>query len=191
MSWLSDIFGTTGIQNAAGVNTNMAQSNAGALTGAGQNTFAGITPTLNRWATGAAPGYGPANLSQMITGSTLATGAKTGAQAQDERLRALRTGNAAGINATSDMLNAGGARAAGSTLQDILSQNAMLKNKQQEMALGQLGKMGETQLQTGEGWGRQGAQDINAQLAGKQDTFNDLMGVLNYGAKVAGMIPGA
>ena len=185
MSFLSDLFGTTQITNSAKSGLNQALGNAGALTGAGQGTFAGIAPTLNREATGSAPGYGPQDLAQMINRAGTATAAKSGADAEDARLRAMRTGNTAAINASADVMNRNATTAAGGTLQDILAQNAALKQKQKQSAIGELGRMGTTQLGTGAEWGREVPADVQASLTSQQAPFEDLMKVIDEGQKIA------
>jgi hypothetical protein len=186
MSWLTDLFGTTASQQNANAASGQALGTSGMMTGQGMSLFGGINPTLQRFATGGAPGFGPTGLSQMLTGANLATAAKSGATAQQDKLNALRSGNPASINATADAANRGGSMAAGSTVQDILSKNAMLKQQQQQDALRQLGSEGSTMLGTGAEWGRQEAPDIKNQFDINQAPFEDLMKLVGAGTSVFG-----
>jgi hypothetical protein len=184
MSWLTDLFGTTSANQNANAATGQALGNSGMMTGQGMSIFGGINPTLNRMATGSAPGFGPMDLSQMLTGANLSTAARSGATAQEDKLAALKSGNLASINATADAANRGGSIAAGSTVQDILSKNAMLKQQQQQEALKTLSGEGSTLLGTGERWGAQEAPDVKAQLETAQAPFQDIMGVVGAGGNI-------
>lgn len=135
----------------------------GAQLGAtGAGILSGILPTLQRSATGNAPGFGAAGLSNMMTQAALATGAETGKSAEDARLRAMRTGNVAGAGAVEAAGAEGATRAYGGGLQDILAQNEKLKEMQRSQALGELGDIYKTDV--GEGVRAQSLvpSDINA-----------------------------
>jgi hypothetical protein len=187
MSWLTDLFGTTDANRNAKAASSQALGNSGMLTSQGMSTFAGINPTLQREATGAAPGFGPTDLSQMLTGANLSTAARSGAVAQEAKNRALQTGNPAAINATADAANRTGSIAAGTTVQDILSKNAMLKQQQQQEAQKILAGEGSTMLGTGEGWGRQEAGDIKTQADVANMPFENIMKWMQTGEKAASM----
>jgi hypothetical protein len=105
--------------------------------------------------------------------------------AQQDKLNALRSGNLASINATADAANRGGSMAAGNTVQDILSKNAMLKQQQQQEALRTLSGQGTGLLSTGAEWGRQEAPDVQAQLAVSQAPINDLFKTIQLGMQAA------
>jgi hypothetical protein len=154
--WLSSVLGTTSpaITNAAFANMNQTRALAGQYGQAAGDISARMMPTLNRWATGGAPGYGPMNLSQMQTRAQLSGGATAGRAAEDARLRAMRSGNFAGVNALTGAGTEGAARGVGSTVQDILAQNAELQSKQQQSAMGELGNL----------YG----EDVNAEMRAQQ-----------------------
>ena len=109
-----------------------AQQAAGRYGGEAAQTYGAVEPTLQSW-TQAPPGYGPMGLATMETGALRASAARTGATQEASRLRAMRTGNEAGLGALEASESEGGARAAGSAVEDILARNEMLK-QQQRMA---------------------------------------------------------
>jgi len=148
MSWLTSILGNPAAVQSAQGNLNAVMGAEG-LTPAGQGILSGILPTLQRQATGGAPGFGPTGLATMQNQALSGVAAKTGASAEEARLRALRSNNPASLNATGVAIAGEGARAAGGTLQDILAQNEMLKAKQQEAALRQTGEIGTSDINAG------------------------------------------
>src|SRR5579862_5782513 len=157
MGFFSSLIGSTNpaLTNASLGNVNNLAAATGTAAGAAGNELSTITPTLNRWATGGAPGLGPQNLAQKQTRAQLASNASSGSSAEEARLRALRTNNLAGLPAAQTAGAEGAARAAGSTTQDILAKNADLQQQQQQMALGKLaGLYGE---------------NINAEMKGYQE----------------------
>jgi hypothetical protein len=155
-----------------------------------------IVPRLESYAAGNTPGYGPFGLSEMETAAEQTGAGATGAAQERSRLRAMRTGNAAGLGAT-DVASAGeGARATGGALQSILANNAKLKESQQEMANRSLSGI------LGEDIGAQTAEaglvpeDIKTEMAATQSDpwagwmkqFGDVVGI---GGNVAKGILGA
>src|SRR5512146_3039128 len=125
-------------QAAADAARNQATQSAGQYGGTAQNTSGQLVPQLQQWTT-APPGYGPTGLAEMETRSVQAANAKAGAAQEASRLRAMRTGNEAGLGALEAAEARGGAQGAGSAVEDILAKNAMLKASQQEAAQRQLG----------------------------------------------------
>lgn len=92
-----------------------------------------LVPRLESWAVNP-PGYNPMDLAMMETGAGETAAANTGSAQQAMRLRAMRTGNVAGLGAGEAAAAGEGARASGSALQSILAKNAELKSRQQSEA---------------------------------------------------------
>lgn len=100
-----------------------------------------ITPQLESWAGGNAPGYGQGAVNQMTSAAQTAAGAASNQAKQSGLLRALRTGNAAGVAAgdVSAAVNSGQNQT--QAVEDILGLNAQLKAQQQTGALNMLGSL--------------------------------------------------
>ena len=100
-----------------------------------------MTPLLESWAGGNAPGYGQGAVNQMTSAAQTAAGAASNQAKQSGLLRALRTGNAAGVAAgdVSAAVNSGQNQT--QAVEDILGQNAQLKAQQQTGALNMLGSL--------------------------------------------------
>jgi hypothetical protein len=120
-----------------------------------------MTPLLESWAGGNAPGYGQGAVNQMTAAAQTAAGSASNAAQQGGLLRALRTGNAAGV-AAGDVAGAVGAgQNQTQAVEDILSQNAQLKAQQQTGALNMLGSLYGTDV-TGQ------TNNLNTQLKAGQ-----------------------
>ena len=100
-----------------------------------------ITPQLESWAGGNAPGYGQGAVNQMTSAAQTAAGAASNQAKQSGLLRALRTGNAAGVAAgdVSAAVNSGQNQT--QAVEDVLGLNAQLKAQQQTGALNMLGSL--------------------------------------------------
>jgi len=122
------------MQKASSGAMDQAKQTAGQYGSTAQDISGNLTPQLQRW-TVAPPGYGAMGLARMETSAMQGAGAKTGAMQEAARLRAMRTGNAASLPALEASEAEGGARAAGSTVEDILARNEMLKSQQQQGAM--------------------------------------------------------
>lgn len=83
------------------------------------------------------PGY--ADLPNMLASAGANSAANVNRAEENARLRATRTGNAAGLGAIDAAGAQGGSAAETDAIQNILAQNAILKSQQQEGALGALG----------------------------------------------------
>ena len=117
--------------------------NTAASTEGAQATSIGsyMTPQLESWAGGNAPGYGQGAVNQMTSAAQTAAGAASNQAKQSGLLRALRTGNAAGVAAgdVSAAVNSGQNQT--QAVEDILGLNAQLKAQQQTGALNMLGSL--------------------------------------------------
>lgn len=154
---------------------------AGQYGGQAATAFGAAEPTLQQW-TQAPPGYGPMGLATMETGALRASAARTGAAQEASRLRAMRTGNEAGLGALEASEAEGGARAAGSAVQDILARNEMLKQQQRMAGVkGLTGLYGEG-MRGDIGAMGQEAQDIGAASAAeRQGWLQNLEGIMAMG----------
>lgn len=158
-------------ESQAGQTAGKYGSTAGEISG-------GLVPELQRW-TVSPPGYGAQGLAEMQTSALQGARARAGAMEEASRLRALRTGNEAGLGSLEAAEAQGGARGAGSAIQDILSKNAMLKANQQREAMGELGNLYGTSMR-----GDIGAQDIvprdieSELAAGRQGWLQNAEGII-------------
>lgn len=159
--------------------------------GEAATAYGAAEPTLARWTT-SPPGYGPQGLGTMETRTVQAAKSGAGAAEEAARLRALRTGNEAMLGGLESAQAEGGARAAGSAVQDILAKNEMLK-EQQRMA----GMKGLTGLY-GEGMrGNIGAMGIEpsainaATAAQKVGWLQNLEGIMAMGQGLGAGASGA
>ncbi|MGH9436528.1 MAG: hypothetical protein ACRD22_01205 [Terriglobia bacterium] len=137
-----------------------------------------LTPELQSRAT-APPGFGAA-LPGMMGEAAANAAAQAGKASQSARLRAMRTGNAAGQGA----VDVGAAQAGGqnetNAIQGILGQNAMLENTQQQNALGALGNLYGQNVSGQLGGINAGVGAANAYTnAGKSGWLQNTMGVIN------------
>ncbi len=152
---------TTGAQYGA-----QAQGIFGPLTGFAQNEMT------------APPGYGP-DLQNMeaIAGQT-GTAAAANAQ-QNATLQAARSRNAGGLNAAQDAATEIASQGTGQNIQNILAQNANLKQQQQQEGAGTLQGIYGTNVNAQLGAMGQVPGDINSQVnAGKSGWLQNLEGVL-------------
>lgn len=141
-----------------------------------------LSPAITGFATGEMlnpQGYG-SDLPGMIGAQQQVAGAETGNAEQQARLRAARTGNAAGL-AAEDVAAAGNAtQAQGQAVQDILNQNAALKEAQRQAGAGALQGMYGTDVGAQLGAMGQTADDVNAGVnAGNSGWFQNTLGLIN------------
>ena len=132
-----------------------------------------MTPLLESWAGGNAPGYGQGAVNQMTSAAQTAAGAASNQAKQSGLLRALRTGNAAGVAAgdVSAAVNSGQNQT--QAVEDILGQNAQLKAQQQTGALNMLGSLYGTDV-TGQ------TNNLNTALkAGQTGWFQNMLSGIN------------
>lgn len=166
------------LQRAATGATSQAEQTAGQYGATAQNISGNLTPELQKWTVNP-PGYGAMGLARMETSAMQAAGAKTGAAQEASRLRAMRTGNAAAMPALEAAEAQGGAQAAGSTVEDILARNEMLKSQQRQQAVGELGNMYGASMRGDIGAQEIVPHDIGANLAaGQQGWLQDTMGIM-------------
>jgi len=157
---------------------NQAEQTAGKYGSTAQDISGNLTPQLQRW-TVAPPGYGARGVARMETSAMQGAGAKTGAMQEAARLRAMRTGNAAALPALEAAEAQGGARGAGSTVEDILARNEMLKSQQQMGAMKGLEGMYGSSMRGDIGAQGLVPEDIRANLAaGQQGWLQNTMGIM-------------
>src|SRR5487761_2105730 len=120
-------------QNAA----TTASTTAGRYGAGASDIYSNVVPTLERYTT-TPPGYQPLDLATMKTEAQSGAAATSGKIAQEAKLRAMRTGNAAGVGSEEVAGAEAGARVGGGAVQDILAQNAKLKEMQRQQAFGGL-----------------------------------------------------
>ncbi len=132
-----------------------------------------ITPQLESWAGGNAPGYGQGAVNQMTSAAQTAAGAASNQAKQSGLLRALRTGNAAGVAAgdVSAAVNSGQNQT--QAVEDVLGLNAQLKAQQQTGALNMLGSLYGTDVS-----GANQASQAAVQ-AGNSGWFQNMLGGIN------------
>lgn len=126
----------------------------------------------------APPGYGPdlANM-QAIAGEEASSAANNAKQTA--ALAAARGGNAAGINAAQDAAAQQASLAGGQNQQDILAQNAQLKQQQMEEGAGLLSGLYGTNVSAQLGEQGQNLNAINSEVnAGKSGWLQNMMGIL-------------
>ena len=162
--------GANAVQNA--------QSTAGMYGSTAGQIGSNIIPQLEKFTLNP-PGYGPSGLATMKTEAEAAGAATTGRAAQDAKLRAMRTGNVAGLGSEETALAEAGARGTGANIQNILSEDARLKETQRQNAFSGLeniyGKNISGQLESAS----QIPADIDATLkAGQSGWLQNLSGVL-------------
>ena len=156
-----------------------ASQQAGAYGSQAAGIAGNITPTLERWTVNP-PGFSPQAMANLKTNAIQAANARAGAAQEQSRLRALRTGNEAGLGALEAAEAQGGARAAGSTVEDILAKNEMLKAQQQREAMGELGNLYGSAMRGNVGSMEQEAKDIDAATSASQTGWlQNTMGVLS------------
>lgn len=100
-----------------------------------------LTPMLQSWSGGNAPGYGPAGVSAMKNAAQSTAGAAANAGNEQGLLTSMRTGNAAGVGSEQVANAANAGQTQTSAVQNILAQNAALKSQEQTGALNMLGSM--------------------------------------------------
>lgn len=179
------------IQQTSAAAAGGAGGTAGGYGSEAESAFGGaITPLLQR-ARGEAPGVGAMGLADMLNAATTSGAAARGSADEQARLRAARTGNAAALNSTTSAIGAGTARAAGSTIEDALAQNAMLKEQQTTGALGKLGNLYDTgergEMSALEAQNQFLNTDINAGKSGWLQNLTSTLGTIGgLGADAAG-----
>lgn len=92
------------------------------------------------------PGYSAADESGMESRALLGGAAQGAAANERARLGTMRSGNVAGLGAQEAANTEAAARGTGGMLQNILANNATLKQRQQQSALGELGGMYNTDV---------------------------------------------
>lgn len=125
------------VQNAKDA-SKTAQQTAGNYQAAGNQIQGDLVPRLEREAVNPT-GYGTFGLGDMESAAEQSAAGASGTAQEGMRLRAMRTGNAAGLGSGQAAAAEGAARAGGSALQDILAKNAELKANQASKANSQLG----------------------------------------------------
>ena len=169
-----------------------AQQQAAGYGGAAGQIQAGLIPQLTSMAT-TPPGFGT-DLGAMETAAMGSAAAASGASAEQSALRAMRTGNVAGLGAEQVGAAGAAARVGGNALQNILAKNAELKASQQQAALGGLERL------TGEDIHGQAAMagliprdieaGIQAQSHGWLQNLPTIMGLAgNVAGGIAGLLP--
>lgn len=141
-----------------------------------------LTPQLESWGGGAAPGYGQGAVNQMTAAAQTAAAAAANQAKQGGLLSALRSGNAAGVGAQDVGAAVGSGQNQTQAVEDILGQNAQLKAQQQTGALNMLGSMYGTDV---------GAQAglLNATTeAGNSGWFQNMLGLGKLGVNTGNMI---
>lgn len=167
--------------------TNQAQN---AVTNAGQSAgtygsqagtmFGSVAPTVSQWAAGNTPGYGSLGLAQMLNSNEMAAAAARGSGDERARLLGARTGNAASVAPVESGVAGQTGRTASLAIQNALTQNAQLKAKQQQDALGLGSSLYGTAGRIGLGFAGQQAPDINAGAnANKTGWFQNALGLVS------------
>lgn len=154
----------------------------------------GLIPRLTQQAV-EPPGYGPMGLAQMETVQEAQAAAETGAEAEQARLKGMRTGNVASIGAEQVAGAEGASRSMGGALQRILAQNAMLKTQQQEQANRMLTGLAGQDIQAQEAAMRLVPENIRTAIdAQKVGWLQNVLGVMGavgqLGAGMGGLVPG-
>ncbi len=166
------------LQQAADEARTTASGQAGNYGGAGQAVQANLVPRLEKEAV-TPEGFGPFGVAEMKTAAEQTGAAASGAAKEEARLRAMRTGNAAGVGATTAAAAGEGARATGSMLQGILAKNAELKANQQDAANKELaGIMGQDYQAQGEEAGLVPRNIEQGLAAGRQGWLQNTEGVI-------------
>jgi hypothetical protein len=148
-------------------NANTAAQDASNYGAFGQGLAGNLAPRLEQQATNP-QGYGASGLATMETANLAGSAATSGAAQQEAKLRAMRTGNAAGLPAEQAAIAGETARASGSGLQDILSKNAMLKEQQRLEANKDLMGLAGQETTAGLDYSKLVPEDINAALNAEQ-----------------------
>ncbi len=168
-------------QGAASTDTATAASYGKSATGL--SNF--LTPMLQSWAGGNAPGYGPAGVSSMKNAAQSTAGAAANVGDEQGLLTAMRTGNAAGVGSEQVANAANAGQTQTNAVQNILTQNAQLKSQEQTGAMNMLGSMYGTNVGaqlTSQG---QVPEAVNAGVgAGNSGWFQNMLGMMNAGAKM-------
>lgn len=130
-----------GLQSTAqqAANTDTSTASGYGKTASGLSGF--LTPMLESWAGGNAPGYGDAGVSAMKNAAQSTAGAAANAGNEQGLLTAMRTNNAAGVGAEEVANAANAGQTQTNAVQNILSQNAQLKAQEQTGAMNMLGSM--------------------------------------------------
>ena len=173
---------------------NTATATAGQYGGAAGGIAGTLVPGLERQFN-APPGMSSADLAMQQTQQQEAAGGTAGGLKGSLALRAARMGNPAGVSADAAAISQGASRAQGQGVQDVMTQNALLKQKQQQdAAQGLAGIYGTDVRAQGESAG-QVAPDVKAGVDASQTGWlQNLQGILGTlgtlgmgSAKLAGM----
>ena len=121
------------IQNDATNAATNATQTAGQFGAGAGSVQANLVPRLETQAV-TPPGIGAFGLGEEETGALSTAAGATGSATEGARLRAIRTGNAAGVGAMGVAAAGETARASGGALQSILAKNAQLKAQQMQQA---------------------------------------------------------
>ena len=163
------------------------------LLGAGQ-TYTGqagglsgyLTPMLEGWASGNAPGYG-SDLGYMQGAAQSTAQAGANQARQGALLNAMRTRNAAGLGLQNVAAASNAGQQQTEAVQNILSQNAQLKAQQQMGAMNMLGSMYGTDVSAGlQGYSAGSQSALNQAKAGQTGWFQNMLGLMGGGAAGAG-----
>ncbi len=155
------------------------------LLGAGQ-TYTGqasglsgyLTPMLEGWASGNAPGYG-SGLGYMQGAAQTTAQAGANQARQGALLNAMRTRNAAGLGLENVAAASNAGQQQTEAVQNILSQNAQLKAQQQMGALNMLGSMYGTDVGAGlQGYSAGSQSALNQAKAGQTGWFQNMLGLI-------------
>jgi hypothetical protein len=126
------------LQRQAAAAEQQANATAGQLTSAGQGVAGTLVPQLERQSVNP-PGASPADIATMESRAAQAGAGAAGGARGMLALRAMRMRNPAGVGGDIAASTEAASRATGKGLQDILAQNASLKEKQRAQAQEQLG----------------------------------------------------
>jgi hypothetical protein len=126
------------LQNTAKGAAGTAGQLGGTLATTGEAIGANIIPGLERDTT-TPPGLSPADLAHMEQTSLETAGGAAGSARGVLATRAARLRNPAGVTAGEAAATEGASRSAGKAVQDILSENALIKEKQRAQAYSELG----------------------------------------------------
>ena len=160
-----------------------AGATAGALGGelatTGEAIGANIIPGLER-DTRTPPGLSPADLATMQQRALETAGGSAGATRGVLATRAARLRNPAGVTAGMSAATEGASRAGGKAVEDILSENALIKEKQRSQAFGELGGLYGTDISGATKAMGVEAEDINAAAqAEKEGWYQNLIAGVN------------
>jgi hypothetical protein len=168
------------LQRQAAAAEQQANATAGQLTSAGQGVAGTLVPQLERQSVNP-PGASPADIATMESRAAQAGAGAAGGARGMLALRAMRMRNPAGVGGDIAASTEAASRATGKGLQDILAQNASLKEKQRAQAQEQLGGIYNTDVSGALRAMALEPEDINAEAnSEKVGKFQNVMTVLDY-----------